>query len=375
MKDIALASMKSVDEENLTIINEVRKFRTEINQYLDKREKELLEEIEQKKRKSMTLLIKLEANCQEMESATEKLRSELQAQENNCNQLFVSGTRALKELVNLRSGLDNIREESSIPYFKFSRDPASEQFLVSSTAFGTVDQLVPLSADQHKQLQGPGNQHIPDNLQKDRPNETGKPVDTQTNKMVFKKGDEIVIETFYHRSGKEFQCVYQTGMRFYFDDWGNKPFPKRWYNEGLLVTNTILKDDSQTGKSVEQRAGASSQGQSSKSQGRKSGAYDRVGFLMHPTRGGIPTYIFYKKHNVHMYFDKNTGSWVRMPIAWELQHSKVKRLVDQISVPTWSDHHDILSMLRACNYDPDECISIYLNLQKDQWMNGQKTGE
>ncbi|WAR26979.1 hypothetical protein MAR_012683 [Mya arenaria] len=353
------ASVKSVDKENLTIINELRKFRTEINQYLDKRGKELLTEIDQNKRKSMTLLIKLEANCQDMELATEKLRLELQAQDNNCNQLFVFGTRALKELANLRSGLGDIREESSIPRFKFSRDHASEQLLVSSTAFGTVDQLV-----QH------------------RPNETGKLVVTKTNKMVSQKEDEAVFETFHHRSGKEFQCFYQAGERMHFDDWGSKawqPFPMRWYNEGLLVTTTKPKDDSQTGNSVEQGAGASSQGQSSKSQGRsrRDGADDRAGFLMHPTRGRIPTYILYKKHNVHMYFDKETDLWVRMPIAWELHHNMLKSLVDQVneSIPTWSDRHDILSLLRACNYDPDECISIYINLQKDQWMKGPKTAE
>ncbi|XP_052780673.1 uncharacterized protein LOC128217530 isoform X3 [Mya arenaria] len=202
---------------------------------------------------------------------------------------------------------------------------------------------------------------------------------------VSMKEDDIVFETFYHRSGKEFQCIYQTGMRFYLDDWGSKewqPFPKRWYNEGLLVTNTILKDDSQqeqAGQSGEQGAGASSQGQSSKSQGRSrgGGADDREGFLMHPTRGRIPTYIFYKKHNVHMYFDKDTGSWVRMPIGWELHHNMVKSLVDQVeeAVPTWGDRQDILSLLRACNYDPDECISIYLHLQKDQWMKAPKTAK
>ncbi|WAR26994.1 hypothetical protein MAR_012698, partial [Mya arenaria] len=156
-----------------------------------------------------------------------------------------------------------------------------------------------------------------------------------------------------------------------------QPFPKRWYNEGLLVTTTKPKDDSQTqtGNSEGQGAGASSQGQISKLQGRSrgGGADDREGFLIHPTRGRITTYIFYvpiyfrKKHNVHMYFDKDTGSWMRIPIVWELHHSMVKSLVDQVneSVPTWSDRNDILSLLRACDYDPDECISIYLNLQKD----------
>ncbi|XP_053378155.1 kinesin-like protein klp-3 isoform X3 [Mercenaria mercenaria] len=201
------------------------------------------------------------------------------------------------------------------------------------------------------------------------------------------KDDDIVFETFYHRSGKEFQCIYQSGMRFYLDDWGSKewqPFPKRWYNEGLLVTNTILKDENaEQNNRNEQAAGASGQGQSSRSQGRSQGqgggggGDDREGFLMHPTKGRIPTYIFYKKHNVHMYFDRDTGSWVRMPIGWELHHNMVKSLVDQVeeAVPTWGDRHDILALLRACNYDPDECISIYLHLERDEWMKGPKTSK
>ena len=54
-------------------------------------------------------------------------------------------------------------------------------------------------------------------------------------------------------------------------------------------------------RSNEQGAGASSQGQSSRSQGRgqgqkgssSGGGDDREGFLIHPTKGRVPTYIFY----------------------------------------------------------------------------------
>ncbi|XP_053373388.1 uncharacterized protein LOC128546580 [Mercenaria mercenaria] len=161
-------------------------------------------------------------------------------------------------------------------------------------------------------------------------------------------------------------------MRFYLDDLGSKewmPFPKRWYNEGLLVTNTILKNENAKQNINEQATGGSGQGVKG-----TSGGNDREGFLMHPSKGRIPTYIFYKKHNVHMYFDRDIGSWVRMPIGWEMHHSMVKSLVDQIDeeVPTWGDRHDMLALLRACNYDPDECISIYLHLEKDEWMKDAK---
>ena len=35
---------------------------------------------------------------------------------------------------------------------------------------------------------------------------------------------------------------------------------------------------------------------------------------------------------MHMYFDKDTGTWVRLPIGWELHHPMVKTLVDQVEV-------------------------------------------
>ncbi|XP_052780370.1 E3 ubiquitin-protein ligase TRIM33-like [Mya arenaria] len=150
------ANMKSVEEESLTNINELRKFRHEINQLLDKREKELLEEIDRKKREYETLLNEMKANCLDMKTATEKLKAELQAKEVNNNQLFVSGTRAIKELVGLQSSLDDIRRRGKVPHSKFSRDPATGQLLYSNTAIGRVDQVASDLADQQKQPQRPG---------------------------------------------------------------------------------------------------------------------------------------------------------------------------------------------------------------------------
>ncbi|XP_052781986.1 uncharacterized protein LOC128218368 [Mya arenaria] len=155
LSDNIQASMNYIDEESLTNISELRKFRNEINQYLDKREKELLEEIEQKKQNSESLLKELNSNCQEIKATTEKLKAELQAQEVNTNQLFISGTRVMKELVGLQSALKDIRGKNRVSYFKFRRDPATEQLLASCTAIGKLDQVASDLADQQKQLQAP----------------------------------------------------------------------------------------------------------------------------------------------------------------------------------------------------------------------------
>ena len=55
-----------------------------------------------------------------------------------------------------------------------------------------------------------------------------------------------------------------------------------------------------------------------------------------------------------MYFDKDTGSWVRMPIGWELHHDMVKSLVDQVEVSykSWDFRtaalHCIVSLPELC---------------------------
>ncbi|XP_052781794.1 uncharacterized protein LOC128218226 [Mya arenaria] len=155
------SSLKSVDKESLNNINELRIFRNEINQNLDKRE--TVEEIDKKKNKSETLLNELKVNCQDIKSATEKLKADLQAQEVNNNQLFVSGTRAIKEFVSLQSSLKDIKGRGKVPHSKFSRDPATEQLLSSNTAIDRMDQvasnladeLASDLADQQKQPQGP----------------------------------------------------------------------------------------------------------------------------------------------------------------------------------------------------------------------------
>ncbi|XP_052781949.1 uncharacterized protein LOC128218343 [Mya arenaria] len=116
-----------------------------------------------KKKKSEMLLNEMKANCQDLKTATEKLKAELQAEEVNNNQLFISGTRAIKELVGFQSSLKDIRGRGTVPHSKFSRDPATEQLLSSNTAIGRVGQVASNFAeevasdltDQQKQPQGP----------------------------------------------------------------------------------------------------------------------------------------------------------------------------------------------------------------------------
>ncbi|XP_052781943.1 uncharacterized protein LOC128218336 [Mya arenaria] len=138
--------MKSVDEESLTNINEFRKFRTEINQYLDKKENELLIEIDQMKRTSTTLLNELKAKCTNIKSSIEKLRTELQTQNDNSNQLLIVGKRAMKELAGFQAALEEVSRRSEVLRYKFHRDPATEQLIASENAIGRLEEVESTSA-------------------------------------------------------------------------------------------------------------------------------------------------------------------------------------------------------------------------------------
>ncbi|XP_052782126.1 uncharacterized protein LOC128218489 [Mya arenaria] len=147
------AIMKSVDEESLTNINELRKFRNEINQYLDQRENELLAEIDQKKRTSKRLLNELKLKCTNMNSSIEQLKSELQAQDGNGNQLLILGKRAIKWLARLQTALEEMRRKSEVPRYKFHRDPAIEQLIASKKTIGRFQEGESTSALDQQQRQ------------------------------------------------------------------------------------------------------------------------------------------------------------------------------------------------------------------------------
>ncbi|KAH3819388.1 hypothetical protein DPMN_121121 [Dreissena polymorpha] len=161
-----------------------------------------------------------------------------------------SGKAALKRIQSLQEASDKIEphnsELSTVAFMKIKKELLTSDSIVREMASKT-DSTLSFTLDT--------------NIKKCLATMTmlGSINTSENNTMIattrktdnnVKKDNEFVLETFYHRSGKEFQCIYQSGMRFYFDDLGSKewkPFPKRWYNEGLLVTNTIHKKDSQVG--------------------------------------------------------------------------------------------------------------------------------
>ena len=68
--------------------------------------------------------------------------------------------------------------------------------------------------------------------------------------------------------------------------------------------------------------------------------------------------------NVLSVYDEGSGTWLKMPLSWELHVPDVRSRVSSIqeAFPDWDDQFEILALLRQCNYDLDEVTNTYLTL-------------
>lgn len=172
------------------------------------------------------------------------------------------------------------------------------------------------------------------------------------------RDNDIHFETFYHMNGREFNVIYQDGKRHMIDvTTGHlSPFPTNLYKKGLLVT-TDLNNQQRDSNGTASTNGISLNVEEPM-------ANDREGVIELPNKSRIETLMIEKRINVNHYFDKRQGIMVCLPLAWELHSPVVKSLMEPIeeALPDWQDKYDMLATLRACNYDPGQCIDTYLTV-------------
>ncbi|KAI0234454.1 hypothetical protein LSAT2_015284 [Lamellibrachia satsuma] len=173
----------------------------------------------------------------------------------------------------------------------------------------------------------------------------------------YKNTDDIILKTFFHQNGKDYQCMYQSGRRFYLNCWQTQqwlPFPEVWKNRGILTTNIVLADSKPETSGSNQVTPVPP--------GMRPMKDDREGYIDHPTRGKIDTYIFEEKKNIRYFFDASVGDWLQLPVSWELHSEHIRQLMAPVeeTLTDWLDRHDILAALRASNYNPHVCIENYL---------------
>ncbi|XP_052815709.1 uncharacterized protein LOC128242556 [Mya arenaria] len=128
-----------IENQTKDEMDRLKKFRAEINTYLDRREKELLDNLHHVKNEDENLLKTLKNDCELTKAGLEAMRMELTSGEVSVNQRYVTARRAQKELRVIRDELWKTAGRMKARKFRFTKDADSERLLGSKTGLGTLD--------------------------------------------------------------------------------------------------------------------------------------------------------------------------------------------------------------------------------------------
>ncbi|XP_052777030.1 E3 ubiquitin-protein ligase TRIM71-like [Mya arenaria] len=127
-----------VEHQSKTEIDRLRKFRAEIKTYLDRREKELLGNIQKMKTEDESVLTKLKTDCELAKCGLEATRTELTSVDVSVNQRYVTARRAQKELRGIHDEMEKMTGRMKSRKYRFVKDADTERLLGSNMGFGTL---------------------------------------------------------------------------------------------------------------------------------------------------------------------------------------------------------------------------------------------
>ncbi|XP_052818175.1 uncharacterized protein LOC128244199 [Mya arenaria] len=128
-----------IEHQSKDEIDRLRKFRTEINTYLDRCEKELLGNIQKMKTDDESVLTELKTDCELVKSGLVATRTELTSVDVSDNQRYVTARRAQKELREIHDKMEKMAGRMKARKYRFVKDPDTEGLLGSKIGLGSLD--------------------------------------------------------------------------------------------------------------------------------------------------------------------------------------------------------------------------------------------
>ncbi|XP_052818179.1 uncharacterized protein LOC128244202 [Mya arenaria] len=128
-----------VEHQSKDEIDRLRKFRTEINTYLDRREKELLGNIQKMKTEDESVLTELKTACELAKGGLADTRAELTSGDVSDNKRYVSARRAQKELQGAHHKIETMAGRMKARKYRFVKDADTERLLWSKMGLGSLD--------------------------------------------------------------------------------------------------------------------------------------------------------------------------------------------------------------------------------------------
>lgn len=117
-------NLKAADEMKATVIEEIKKFRKELNCYLDQAEEQLLQTVTEIKTVNVSLHKKLQDECVAMANEIKEFQSKLNQYSSKMNMLFITSKLAQKMLKTSQESVKAIAFECQKIYCKF--EPTKE---------------------------------------------------------------------------------------------------------------------------------------------------------------------------------------------------------------------------------------------------------
>ncbi|WAR12671.1 hypothetical protein MAR_026851, partial [Mya arenaria] len=128
-----------VKNQSKVEIDKLRKFRAEINTYLDRRENELLDNIKKVNTEDENALSALKTDCELTKTGLEAMRTELTSGDVSVNQRYVASRRSQKELRRIYDNMEKMADRMNARKYLFTKDADTERLLGSKRGLGTLD--------------------------------------------------------------------------------------------------------------------------------------------------------------------------------------------------------------------------------------------
>ncbi|XP_052818953.1 E3 ubiquitin-protein ligase TRIM71-like [Mya arenaria] len=128
-----------VEHQSKYEIARLRKFREEINTYLDRREKELLDNIQKVKTDNQNVLTSVKVDCESAKSGLEAMRTDLSSGDISLNQRYVAARRAQRNTREILDKKEQMTGLIKVRKYRFTKDKDTKRLLGSRMDLGTLD--------------------------------------------------------------------------------------------------------------------------------------------------------------------------------------------------------------------------------------------
>jgi len=130
--------MKKLDALNWDEVDKLKKYKKDIIEYLNKRETELIAEMQQLHGRDLSLLKDIQARLKTWQSDLSDAKAKLQSHQQSTYKLFITAKRTLALVYQLQESLNDMQQQTKYQRYKLVKDPSMEKILTDKTGVATL---------------------------------------------------------------------------------------------------------------------------------------------------------------------------------------------------------------------------------------------